>query len=314
MMRDVFLLRGHENEITSLAWHPIHRNLLSTGGHSGAIHHYLLDEQNPPPGAPFSLSPYDSPEPQSAPAQTIFPAHSVLHAHDPTGPIWSMSWHPLGHILASGSNDRVTRFWARARPGDTSYLNDRFHIGQQAAEESGTYNKNEGRRQQHEAEELEAMDEEEGLVEQQVGPSPPLPGQLPGLQLPGIAPPPGSGGGPLPGFPGHLPLNGLAAPPDPAQLQGLVANIDLEKLKKMFGGLLPLGPGGVPLPPGQLPPGFLPPPPGSMGQGALFPPPPGQPMGNGGSRDHDGEVQGIKRRGPLPSQEEMRRIYARNNK
>ncbi|KAF1764733.1 hypothetical protein GCK72_004683 [Caenorhabditis remanei] len=39
------------------------------------------------------------------------------HAHDQA--IWSMKWHPLGHILATGSNDNNTKFWARNRPGDT---------------------------------------------------------------------------------------------------------------------------------------------------------------------------------------------------
>lgn len=38
-------------------------------------------------------------------------------AHD--GMIWDLSWHPLGHMLVSGSNDRSTRFWTRNRPGDT---------------------------------------------------------------------------------------------------------------------------------------------------------------------------------------------------
>jgi polyadenylation factor subunit 2 len=55
-------------------------------------------------------------------------------AHE--GMIWDMSWHPLGHMLVSGSNDHTTlvsilleydsfffflfrRFWTRNRPGDT---------------------------------------------------------------------------------------------------------------------------------------------------------------------------------------------------
>lgn len=42
---------------------------------------------------------------------------SMEEAHD--GMIWDMSWHPLGHMLVSGSNDRSTRFWTRNRPGDT---------------------------------------------------------------------------------------------------------------------------------------------------------------------------------------------------
>lgn len=31
---------------------------------------------------------------------------SVEEAHE--GMIWGLSWHPLGHILVSGSNDRST--------------------------------------------------------------------------------------------------------------------------------------------------------------------------------------------------------------
>jgi polyadenylation factor subunit 2 len=38
-------------------------------------------------------------------------------AHDQA--IWSLEWHPLGHILATGSNDNNTKFWSRNRPGDT---------------------------------------------------------------------------------------------------------------------------------------------------------------------------------------------------
>lgn len=38
-------------------------------------------------------------------------------AHDQA--IWTLDWHPLGHILATGSNDNNTKFWGRNRPGDT---------------------------------------------------------------------------------------------------------------------------------------------------------------------------------------------------
>ena len=31
--------------------------------------------------------------------------------------IWDMKWHPAGHLLATGSNDRQTKFWARNRVG-----------------------------------------------------------------------------------------------------------------------------------------------------------------------------------------------------
>ncbi len=39
-------------------------------------------------------------------------------AHDAS--VWSLSWHPLGHMLVSGSNDFSTRFWTRPRPIDES--------------------------------------------------------------------------------------------------------------------------------------------------------------------------------------------------
>ena len=43
------------------------------------------------------------------------PAARVPFAHDMA--IWDMKWHPAGHALATGSNDRQTKFWARNRPG-----------------------------------------------------------------------------------------------------------------------------------------------------------------------------------------------------
>jgi polyadenylation factor subunit 2 len=51
-------------------------------------------------------------------------------AHD--GPVWSFDWHPLGHILVSGSNDYTTRFWTRNRPGDK--MRDRFDVSRDEAE------------------------------------------------------------------------------------------------------------------------------------------------------------------------------------
>jgi len=315
MMRDMLLLRGHVNEVTSLAWHPIHRNLLSSGGHQGAIHHYLLDEQNPPPGIAATLSPYDTPDAANAPAQTIHPAHSIPFAHEPTGPVWSLSWHPLGHILASGSNDRITRFWSRARPGDTQ----------------GTYDRRDGRRQMREEEELEAEDEAEGLVDQK------MPSRLPALPgLPGLS----AVAGQLPGIGGANPQP-LAPPPLPAMLQGLdlskidLSKVDLSKMAEMFGGKMPPPPpGGIPMPlPGfPAPPilgmsGMPPIPPTLLAPGVTPPPLPlgmsALPGMSGGlpslpgfdqmqAQSNGGNNAAGRRRAPLPSQkeslqEEMRR-------
>ena len=226
MMRDVLLLRGHEKDITTLTWHPVHRNLLSTGGVDGSLFHYLLDEPNlasSDSSVPsISISPYDSPDPVNAPAQTIYPAHRLPHAHDFA--VWALDWHPLGHILASGSNDRVTRFWTRPRPGDTACFNDRYHIGQAAAEAQGTYDRRDGRRQMREQEEQEAEDEAEGLVDQQM-PSKQAGGGLPGL-LPGI----NSSLGPPPQLPGiggaDPPVAGVNAHHDPQNNFNLNFNLN----------------------------------------------------------------------------------------
>lgn len=311
MMRDVVLLKGHEKDISTLAWHPIHPNLLSTGGSEGSLFHYILDEPNTPPGQPISVSPYESADPLLAPAQTIYPAHKIPYAHDFA--IWSLDWHPLGHILASGSNDRITRFWSRARPGDTDMFQDRYHIGEAAAEAQGTWHRRDARRQRQEEEEQEIEDEAEGLVDQKMPAKhgafglPGLPG-LPGLSIPmnGLVPPPpipGVGSAPTAGAPPPLPfplpdLNG-ALPPLPGMDPSNPA--DLAKIAEM------MQKAGVPLPPppNMLPPGLVPPP--------NFLPPgfPGPPVLPPGGLDAQGDGAGGRRRAPLPSQEESLRAEQR---
>ncbi|KIW02051.1 uncharacterized protein PV09_06552 [Verruconis gallopava] len=342
MMRDMLLCRGHPFEVTSLAWHPIHKNLLSSGGHQGAIHHYLLDEQNPPAGQAATISPYDTADPANAPTQTIYPAHSIPYAHEPTGPVWSLAWHPLGHILASGANDRITRFWSRARPGDTVCFNDRYHIGQAAAEAQGTYSRKSAYRQEREEEALEEEDEAEGLVDQNK--TSPMPA-LPGLSLPV--------GDAVPGLPGLTPAQPIPAlpnmpvpPPPPPQFQGLPRDVDLGMLASMDPARMAqvLGvkpppipaPGQVPFPPPGLPPGLppgiLPPnfgngapaaPPGFVLPQALAPssqhqgyqvPPQTAPNGNGipgfaaqpqqQQQDTGANSGGIRKRAPLPDQKD----------
>jgi WD40 repeat protein len=44
----------------------------------------------------------------------------VPFAHDMA--IWDLGWHPAGHMLASVSSDRQTKFWARNRLGSTAGL------------------------------------------------------------------------------------------------------------------------------------------------------------------------------------------------
>jgi len=317
MMRDIALLRGHDKDISTLTWHPTHSNLLSTGGSDGSIFHYLLDEPHTPPGQAASVAVYDSEDPSTAPAQTLYPAHRIPFAHY-EHPIWTLDWHPVGHLLASGSNDRTTRFWARARPGD-DVSQDRWHIGEAAAEAQGTYDRRGHRRQRQEEEEQEMEDEMEGLVDQKM----PLahsalsfPG-FPGLSLPQTGRPAIPGTGQLSGIPGvsippppplfPLPIPGAggALPPPPP-----IPGFDLADPAKMLEALQKAG---VQLPPpgalgAPLPPGLIPPPPQLLPHG-FPPPPPGLlPLPGGGVAAADAEFgPGGRRRAPLPSQEESLR-------
>uniref|UniRef100_A0A8R1HLZ1 WD_REPEATS_REGION domain-containing protein n=1 Tax=Caenorhabditis japonica TaxID=281687 RepID=A0A8R1HLZ1_CAEJA len=92
MMKEFRTYRAHKKEVISLAWHPIHEGLFVSGGGDGSIVYWMVDNEKE-----IGL---------------------LEHAHDQA--IWSMKWHPLGHILATGSNDNNTKFWARNRPGDTA--------------------------------------------------------------------------------------------------------------------------------------------------------------------------------------------------
>lgn len=218
MMRDICILRGHEKPISSLTWHPIHSSLISTGSEDGSLYHYLLDEPNLPPGQVPTVAPYDSPDPANTPAQVIYPAHRIQFAHSAT--IWTLDWHPLGHILASGSKDNFTRFWSRARPGETSYMKDRFHIGEEAAEAQGTWSRGFGRRQMREEEEQELLDEAEDLGDQRK----PVP-SLPGIQ----SQPDGTGSQ------GLLPGIGAAQPPaTPSGLAASMAQTDPSRLAALL--------------------------------------------------------------------------------
>lgn len=308
MMRDICILRGHEKDITTLVWHPIHASLLSTGAADGSIFHYLLDEPNTPAGSTVSIPPYDSTDPSNAPAQTIYPAHRIQYAHDFS--VWSLAWHPLGHILASGSNDRLTRFWSRARPGETDCFKDRYHLGEAAAEARGTWDRRSGRRMMREEEEQEAEDEADGLVDQKLPVTQSaLPG-IPGLTLPGLGT---SNGANIGGVQKNvLGMGNLSRPP---HLPTSIANMDPDQFAAMLaGGTLPLPPPpvagsgqGLPPPPplpanfdfskfplGVFPPGF------QLPQG--FPPPPAGSAGVLPNTTSDNA--GSRRRAPLPSQQE----------
>lgn len=342
MMRDVAILRGHEKGVTSLSWHPIHPSIVATGGEDGALHTYLLTEPNTPAGVTTAtVSPYNTPDPKSAPAQSIYPAHKISYAHESS--IWSLDWHPLGHVLATGSNDHYVRFWSRSQPDDPqNCFKDKYHLGEEAAEAQGTYDRKANARQAREQEEQEAEDEAEGLEDQGNANRnqfsiPGLPG-LPGLAQP-ASPVPGTTGVAAvafnhhelqmretrnPGFPGAPPppIPGM----DPSQLAYFMQT---QALQQGRSGSSQGAPGPYPPPPFRvenglppnidfsklpLPAGFPPPPPPAASGG-----PPGIPglSGDGGipgldssalgSATNDPRLAGsigVRSRAPLPSQQD----------
>ncbi|XP_002159537.1 pre-mRNA 3' end processing protein WDR33 [Hydra vulgaris] len=98
VMKEIYTFRGHKKEAASVNWHPLYENMFASGGSDGSIMFWLM-------GCEKELGAMDN-------------------AHD--GMIWDLKWHPLGHILCSGSNDHTTKFWTRNRPGDK--MRDKYNL------------------------------------------------------------------------------------------------------------------------------------------------------------------------------------------
>lgn len=145
MMKELQSFRSHKKEVNCIAWHPCHEGLFASGGAEGAIHFHLasgspsIDDSSFSSSSIFDMSSTQlssSTTSSQSSSQSIDPSApigSLEGAHD--GIIWSLDWHPLGTILASGSADCSTRFWTRHRPGDT--LQDRFQLGKAQADSLG---------------------------------------------------------------------------------------------------------------------------------------------------------------------------------
>ena len=95
-MREAGVFKGHKREVSSLAWHPVHTELFASGAQDGSLYYWSTLKTSAPIG-------------QSLGARGA-------GAHE--GAIWTLAWHPLGHMICSGANDNLVKFWTRNRPGD----------------------------------------------------------------------------------------------------------------------------------------------------------------------------------------------------
>ena len=98
LREEVQVFRGHKKEASAVSWHPIHEGLFSSGGSDGSILFWNVG--------------------------TDKEVGSIDMAHDSI--VWTLAWHPLGHILCSGSNDHTIKFWTRNRPGDQ--MRDKYNL------------------------------------------------------------------------------------------------------------------------------------------------------------------------------------------
>ena len=95
---EVQIFRGHKREASAVAWHPIHEGVFSSGGSDGSIMFWSVGSDKE--------------------TGAIEMAHESI--------VWSLAWHPIGHILCSGSNDHTCKYWTRNRPGDS--MRDKYNL------------------------------------------------------------------------------------------------------------------------------------------------------------------------------------------
>ncbi|KAM0671410.1 hypothetical protein CWI42_021360 [Ordospora colligata] len=89
-MTDVFTYKNHKKEVTSIGIHPRIPDVFVSGGTEGGIYFWQAYNQEP--------------------------LEIIDEGHE--GTVWSLEYHPVGHMLASGSVDQSVRFWVRPRPDE----------------------------------------------------------------------------------------------------------------------------------------------------------------------------------------------------
>lgn len=128
--------KGHKKEATTVAWHPVYEEFFTSGGSDGSIMFWLVG--------------------------TDKEVGSMENAHE--GFVWSLAWHPTGHILVSGSNDHSTKFWSRNKPGDN--MKDRYNLNLLPGED-GTELMDDSTSMSANAASIPGMGLEDGMADQQ---------------------------------------------------------------------------------------------------------------------------------------------------
>ena len=113
MLREINTFRGHVKEITALAWHPSHEKLFVSGSYSGEMCFWLADSSvgvnSGSSGGDSINGVQSSGNSSSGNGRIVEPLEMISHAHE--GAIWTVAWHPMGHVICTGSNDNTAKFW-----------------------------------------------------------------------------------------------------------------------------------------------------------------------------------------------------------
>lgn len=110
LKEEVKIFRGHTGDVQTVAWHPMHEKLFVSGCLEGSIKYWSADNDKC--------------------------IGSIDEAHD--SHVFALDWHPLGHVIASSSNDHATKFWTRNRPGDDMKDKYNLNIPEDELNEDGT--------------------------------------------------------------------------------------------------------------------------------------------------------------------------------
>lgn len=120
MMKAITVIRTkNEADLSALSWHPVHANVLSIGGYDGSLNHFNMN---------LSLDLTSALNPNFKPNLISEPWHEIPHAHEKA--VYTMEYHPLGHMLCTAGADKSMRFWSRGRPNENGVFNDSAYTGE----------------------------------------------------------------------------------------------------------------------------------------------------------------------------------------